>query len=51
MLGPEREVSGVWSEECVILGRLCPRMTHSNMPEMKAVARTLRKEREDGLDW
>ena len=26
-------------------------MTHSNMPEMKVVAKTLRKEREDVLDW
>jgi transposase len=26
-------------------------MTHSNMPEMKVVARTLRKERDDVLDW
>ena len=32
-------------------GQLCPWMTHSNMPEMKVVSRTIRKEREDVLDW
>ncbi|MFU0811246.1 MAG: transposase [Atopobium sp.] len=33
------------------LDRLCSWMTHSNVSEMKAVARTLRKEREGILNW
>ena len=33
------------------LDRLCSWMAHSNVPEMKAVARTLRKEREGILNW
>ena len=33
------------------LDRLCSWMTHSNVPEMKVVARTLRKEREGVLNW
>lgn len=33
------------------LGRLCSWMMHSNVSEMKAVARTLRKEREGILNW
>ena len=32
-------------------GRLCSWMMHSNVSEMKAVARTLRKEREGILNW
>ena len=32
-------------------GRPCPWMVHSNVPEMRAVARTLRKEREGIPDW
>lgn len=31
--------------------RLCSWMMHSNVPEMKVVARTLRKEREGILNW
>lgn len=33
------------------LGRLCSWMMHSNVREMKTVARTLRKEREGILNW
>ena len=32
-------------------GRLCSWMMHSDVSEMKAVARTLRKEREGILNW
>lgn len=48
-----RDVYGLPDRESAAsaLDRLCSWMMHSNVPEMKVVARTLRKEREGILNW